>query len=188
MEQPNVRAEPTPNVDVWMLNDDLSRLTLGAFPSGYRMRFYRPGDLVTWLHIQATDPFFAPTAETFAASVPGNDAYLGTRVMFLLDPTGVAIGTITAWNTDRLTGTDIGQIHWVALLPAARGRGLAKPMLSAACAVLREQGHQAACLETNTQRIPALNLYLQFGFVPYARSKTEREAWEAVAPQLKYGL
>lgn len=177
-----------PDINVWMLNADLSNLPATAFPDGYRMRFYEPGDLATWLEIQATDPFFVPTAETFTRAMPGDDAYLGTRVMFLVDPNGAAIGTITAWQTTELTGALIGQIHWVALVPAVRGMGLAKPMLSAACAVLREQGHQAVCLETNTQRIPALNLYLQFGFAPFVRSETEREAWEAVGPLLKYRL
>lgn len=180
-------ATPPPDVTVWMLHPDLGRIPSAAFPEGYRMRFYQPGDLATWLAIQAGDPFFVPTADTFAASMPGDDGYLGERVLFLIDPLGAAIGTITAWQTTALTGELIGQIHWVALVPAVRGMGFAKPMLRAACTVLREHGHAAACLETNTKRIPALQLYLQSGFAPFVRSETEREAWEAVAPHLRSG-
>jgi len=33
--------------------------------------------------------------------------------------------------------------------------------------------------------VPALNLYLALGFVPFVRSEAERRAWRAVAPQLR---
>lgn len=178
-------SEQLPNVDVNMLHRDLRRAPSFPLPHGYRMRPYRPGDLDTWLWIQAADPFFVPTAETFAASMPGDDAYLGSRVLFLLDPAGAAIGTITAWSSAKLTGEEIGQIHWVALVPTARGRGLGKPLLSTACAALRERGYSRAFLETNTRRVPALNLYLQFGFEPLLRDEGEQAAWRAIAPHLR---
>ena len=174
-----------PDVDVIMVHRDLRQAPSFTLPQGYQMRPYRPGDLDTWLRIQASDPFFVPTAETFAASMPGDDAYLGSRVMFLVDPEGVEVGNITAWNTDQVTGQDIGQICWVALVPAARGRGLGKPLLSAACAALRERGYTRAYLETNTRRVPALNLYLRFGFAPYVRNEAEEGAWRAISPHLR---
>lgn len=171
--------------DVWMTHPDLGSIASPPLPSGYRMRFYGEGDLEVWLRIQAHDPFFIPTAETFAASMPGGTALLASRVMFLVDPAGENVGTVTAWSNDRLTGREIGQIHWVALVPAARGRGLAKPMVCGACALLRERGYREACLETNTRRIPALNLYLALGFEPFVRSEPERQAWLHVAPRLR---
>ncbi len=151
------------------------------------MRSYQPGDLDTWLRIQATDPFFMPTAETFAASMPGDDAYLGSRVMFLVDPGGAEVGTITAWSSAKLTGQEIGQIHWVAIVPAAcgLGLGLGKPMLSAACVAQLERGYTQAYLETNTRRVPALNLYLRFGFAPYVRNEAEEGARRAISPHLR---
>jgi len=176
--------QPT-NTDVWMLHPDLGAIAHTALPTGYRMRFYAEGDLDTWLRIQAHDPFFVPTAETFATSMPGDTPLLAARVMFLADPAGAAVGTVTAWPNDSLTGRKIGQIHWVALVPAAQGRGLAKPLVGAACVLLHQRGYHEACLETNTRRVPALNLYLALGFVPFVRSEAERRAWRAVAPQLR---
>jgi len=173
------------NTDVWMLHPDLGAVAPLPLPSGYQLHFYAEGDLDTWLHIQAHDRFFVPTVETFAASMPGDTPLLASRVMFLVDPTGEAVGTVTAWINDSLTGWKIGQIHWVALVPAAQGQGLAKPMVGAACALLHERGYREACLETNTRRLPALNLYLALGFVPFVRSEAERRAWRAVAPQLR---
>jgi ribosomal protein S18 acetylase RimI-like enzyme len=174
-----------PDVDVIMFNRDLRRAPSFALPQGYQMRPYQSGDLETWLRIQATDPFFVPTAETFAEVLPGDDAYLGERVMFLVDPEGVEVGNITAWNTDQVTGEDMGQICWVALVPAARGRGLGKPLLSAACTSLRERGYTQAFVDTNMRRIPALNLYLRFGFAPYLRDEGEQAAWRVIGPHLK---
>lgn len=177
--------EQLPDVDVVMLHRDLRQAPSFALPQGYHMRHYRAGDLDTWLRIQASDPFFVPTAETFATSMPGDDAYLGSRVLFLLDPAGVEVGTITAWSSAKLTGEELGQIHWVAIVPSVRGLGLGKPLLSAACDALRERGYRQAYLETNTRRVPALNLYLQYGFEPLPRDERERAAWRAIAPHLK---
>lgn len=174
-----------PDVDVIMFHRDLRQAPFFTLPQGYQMRFYRPGDLDTWLRTQATDPFFVPTAEAFAEVLPGDDAYRAERVMFLVDPDGVEIGNITAWNTDQVTGQDIGQICWVALVPTARGRGLGKPLLSAACAALLERGYTQAFVDTNTRRIPALNLYLRFGFEPYLRDEDEESAWRSIVPHLR---
>ncbi len=182
-------TEQLPDSDVWMTHPDLSRTPHFSLPIGYRMRFYGDGDVQAWVRIQqAAEPFIVPTAETFTRSMPGDTAYLATRVMFLVDPSGTDIGTITAWNDDQFNGRDIGQIHWVAIIPDAQGRGLAKPMLSAACNVLRTHGYTESWLETNTRRLPALNLYLQFGFKPYPRDEVERNAWRIVASRLKFAI
>lgn len=178
-----------PNVDVWMLNADLARAPRSALPAGFRMRFYRPGDVETWLGVHAlAEQYLTVTAAHFARSMPGGDALLATRVMFLVGPDGAEIGTITAWENDTLLGRRIGQIHWVAIVPEYQGRGLAPPMLSAACILLRAMGHNEACLDTNTRRIPALNLYLRFGFAPHIVSDEQRAAWRAVAPRLRVPL
>lgn len=176
-----------PDVDVRMIHHDLAHAPRYALPEGYHMRFYRDGDVATWVRIQrAADALSKAAAETFAHYMPGDTAHLARRVMFLVDPSGVDIGTITAWNGDNFDGRDIGLVHWVAIAAEAQGRGLAKPMLSAVLDVLRALGYNDAWLDTNTRRIPALNLYLLFGFEPHPRSDVERAAWRAVAELLKY--
>lgn len=176
-----------PNCDVIMLHRDLARAPQDALPTGYRLRPYAAGDVATWVRLQqAAEPYFLPTAENFAASMPGDTAALAARVRFLVEPSGADIGTITAWHGTLEEGREIGQIHWVAIVPEAQGSGLAKPMLAAACALLRQHHHTSAFLETNTRRLPALNLYLRAGFAPYPRDAAERDAWRAVAPLLRY--
>jgi GNAT superfamily N-acetyltransferase len=181
--------EQLPNVDVWMIHRDLRIAPRYALPAGYRMRGYRDGDVSTWVRIQqAAEKFVTPTADTFTGSMPGDEAYLTARVLFLVDPASEDIGTITAWNDAEFDGQEMGRIHWVAMAPEAQGKGLAKPMLSAALDALRSRGYNAAWLWTGTGRIAALNLYLHFGFVPHPRDDVEREAWRAVAPHLKYSM
>ena len=137
---------------------------------------------------QSADSLFVATAETFAKSLPGDIDYLAERILFLVDPAGVEIGTITAWNDNHFHGRDIGHIHWVAISSTAQGRGLAKPMLSAACELLQKRGYTEAYLKTNTRRLPAINLYLQFRFVPQSRDAIQYNAWQAIALQLKYPI
>ncbi len=172
--------------DVFMIHRDLTEAPRFSLPPGYGMRCYAEGDIATWVRIQqAAEQFFVPTDKTFTDSMPGDTAHLAARVMFLVDPTGAEIGTITAWDAPAFVGPNTGQIHWVAIVPAAQGRGLAKPMLSAACDLPRARGYARAWLESNVSRIPALNLYLGFGFDPDPRDEAERAAWRHVAPALK---
>lgn len=178
--------EHVPNTDVWMIHRALHQAPFFSLPPGYQMRFYHEGDIQTWVTIQqAAESFFVPTAETFLSSLRGDASYLSRRVMFLVDPYGADIGTITAWNDHLFHYDDVGQIHWVAIIPDAQGRGLAKPMVCAACTELQVRGYMTAVLETNTRRLAALNLYLQCGFEPYPQSQAERDAWKSVAPHLR---
>lgn len=76
-------------------------------------------------------------------------------------------------------------MHWVAIAPQAQGRGLSKPLLAAVCRRIRELGDDRAQLGTSTWRIPAVNLYLHFGFVPHIRHDEDRAAWRGIESYLK---
>lgn len=175
-----------PDVDVWMIHNALNQAPIHELPEGYSFRFYQEGDLEKWVEIQnRADELFTATAETFNRSLKGSADYLAQRIMFLVNSKGQDIGTITAWETKKLTGDLLGQVHWVAIVPEAQGHRLAKPMMTAVCQKLIEFGHSKAFLSTNTRRIPALNLYLGMGFKPFKVGANEAEAWETVRPFLK---
>jgi GNAT superfamily N-acetyltransferase len=180
-------SEQLPNVDIWMTHPNLFQAPKFSLPAGYSMRFYRKGDIPVWVEIQqSADRFFEATSATFARSMPGETSLLSERVMFLLNAKSREVGTITAWQSSFLTTELIGQVHWVAIAAEVQGQGLAKPMLSAVCQRMIELGHTKACLSTNTRRIPALNLYLKFGFKPFFQNEIEHQAWEKIKPKLKY--
>jgi GNAT superfamily N-acetyltransferase len=173
-----------PDIDIAMWHPDLAQAPRVAAPPGYAIRGFRAGDGDTWVRLQSHDPFDAPTLATFAASMPGDVPTLAERVMFLLDPAGREIGTITAWRAP-FRGTWMGQIHWVALIPAVQGRGLGHALLGAGCARLALLGERAAFLTTNIRRVAALGLYLRAGFIPQPQSTAERAAWLTLLPRLR---
>jgi GNAT superfamily N-acetyltransferase len=126
------------------------------------------------------------TPALFAREFGRDPAELAARQLYLYDPAGGAIGTATAWRGNLISDQTIGRIHWVAIVPDRQGQGLAKPLIAAACRRLRELGHARAYLTTSTARVPAINLYLRFGFQPLVGSLEARRAWQAIQPQLKY--
>jgi len=176
------------NVTVNMIRPTLDDLPVCPVPAGFALRTYQPGDEAAWvaIHVEA-DRWNRIALETFWKEFGHDPAPLAARMFYLCDAEGRAIGTATGWWNDAYHGAAWGRIHWVALLPAYHGRGLAKPLLAAACWRMRELGHDKAYLVTSTARIPALNLYCSFGFEPEIRSAADEAAWAAVRPYLKRG-
>ncbi|NQT53651.1 GNAT family N-acetyltransferase [bacterium] len=173
------------HLPVFMVRDSLDDVPQFDLPAPFAVRRYRPGDAATWLRIQkAADHYSTFHREKFAEQFGTDDGVLAERQLFLCDGEGSAVGTVTAWFADH-RGVPHGRIHWVAIVPDIQGRGLARPMLGAACNRLRELGHPRAFLDSQTMRVPALNLYLKFGFRPDIRHDDDLRAWRLVGPHLK---
>ena len=66
------------------------------------------------------------------------------------------------------------------LLPEEQGKGLSNPMLSIALRRLKKLGHKDAVLCTQSPRLPAISLYLKFGFKPQFKSKDDENAWKGI--------
>jgi GNAT superfamily N-acetyltransferase len=159
-----------------------------TLPTGYELRPYRDeADIDDWLtlhrRIGPDEPFWV--RKTFDDSLGTDQARLRERVLFLHAPNGDRIGSITAWNDADFNGVDSGRIHWVVLDPSVHGRGLSKPLLSAACQQLLALGYPNAYLWTSVDFVPAVNLYLQFGFRPAVRDTAEFDAWHAARDRFK---
>jgi len=173
------------NLTIHMIRTDLSGLPHFDLPPGFALRWYKPGDDRTWCRIHlAADRYNPISPDLFHGEFGWDDARLQARQCYLLSPDGGAVGTATAWLDDDYYGERYGRIHWVAILPDWQGRGLAKPLLSSACARLQELGHDRAYLVTSTARIPAISLYLKFGFVPHLRTPEDGEVWRQLAGPL----
>ena len=173
-------------VSVAMVRHGLERLPQFALPEASTIRQYRPGDGAAWVRIHlAADQLNAFPPGKFEEQFGTDERPLAERQLYLCDGDGTEIGTATAWFNVCYRGQSFGRVHWVAIVPEWQGRGLAKPLLAAACNRLRELGHGRAYLTTNTARIAALNLYLSFGFVPDIREAAERAAWKQVRPWIR---
>ena len=189
-----------------MARANLDNLPEFALPAGFTRRWYQPGDEAHWRRIHlAADHYNKITPDLFQKQFctesdhglqsasrhesPGgmNSALhdLRERQCYLVEPRGEVIGTATAWFNDAFEATRWGRVHWLAIMPEHQGRGLAKPLMTTICRRLRELGHDRAYLSTSSVRIPAINLYLRFGFAPMIRDAEEETVWRELRSRLK---
>lgn len=173
-----------------MKRSPLAGFPVFGFPAPYQFRWYLPGDEAHWLTIHHKADIHSEqqaTMATFRRAFGEDTAVLAQRQGYILDGAGQPIGTASAWfDPVDENGRLPGRVHWVAILPEHQGKGLAKPLLSIICQRLEKFDHPFALLETSTARIPAVNLYLRFGFTPHIRNDVDRDAWEQLRPYLKY--
>jgi GNAT superfamily N-acetyltransferase len=78
-------------------------------------------------------------------------------------------------------------VHWVALRKRVQGKGLGKAMMTYAMNQLA-QWHERAYLGTQTRRISAIKLYLNFGFRPLLDTPGAKAAWRQVAQELHHPI
>ncbi|KPK59487.1 MAG: hypothetical protein AMK73_08615 [Planctomycetes bacterium SM23_32] len=159
------------------------------FPAGFGIRSMRPGEASVWTDIQRdAEPFLDDiTDELFYREFGSDLPATARRCFFIVDDRGVAVGTLSAWYDRDFKGQDHGRIHWVAVRPAYRRRGLAKAGMSYALQRMAEW-HERAYLVTQTKRLPAIRMYLDFGFVPDLEPDGARQAWREVREQLPHPL
>ena len=173
-------------IQVEMTLASLGGIPEHPLPPGFRFRWFRPGDQETWTDIwRRCEKFLKLTPATFAQEFGTDEQVLALRQLFLLDSEGKAVGTSTAWLADEAHGPHCGRIHWVAIVPEMQGRGLAKPLLSTCLQRMRELGYRSAVLGTQTPRLAAIKLYLDFGFVPDMSVPDADRAWRLVREHLQ---
>jgi ribosomal protein S18 acetylase RimI-like enzyme len=167
------------NIPVKMLRSNLENIPSFALPPGFAFRWFQSGDEKTWVQIQgAADRLNKISGDLFHSEFP-EPALLPEAQFYLLAPNGAPIGTATAWFR-ALDGERIGRVHWVAIVPEFQGRGLGRSVLSFCCQRLRESGYDRAFLSTSSSRIPAISLYLNFGFEPLITNDQERVVWHQI--------
>ena len=174
------------NVPVWMHRANLEGSPEHSLPPPYRLRMYQTGDAQHWLNIhRLADRYTHVTADLFGRQFGDDPQRLAERQLYLCDGDDQPIGTATAWFDDRPGGDpSTGRVHWVAILPDYQGRGLSKPLMTAVCRRLCELGHQRAILSTGSARLPAICMYLKFGYIPMLTKPEEATAWRAIRDAL----
>jgi mycothiol synthase len=98
--------------------------------------------------------------------------------------------TLVVAAKDRLVATasaqilldapECGWVRWVATEHDQRRKGLARALVIAVLATVRQAGCREARLHTTSDRMAAVRLYLQLGFEPLVRGDGDREVWERV--------
>jgi GNAT superfamily N-acetyltransferase len=177
------------NLSINLYREHLELIPRYPLPQGYSFRWYQPGDEALWVEIYTkAEAYIKINAELFWKEFGEDKPGLQERMCFVLDDQQRGIGTATAWFNREYFGADSGRIHWVAIIPDAQGKGLSKPLMTTVLRKMRTLGHIRTYLVTSSARIPAINLYLKFGFVPEIRHEDDLNAWKGIQEYLGRNL
>ena len=169
---------------MWRLH--LRNIAAWACPDGFSIRPYEPGDENHWVRIhEYAHPGNHPSLDLFRGQFGTDTATLAARQFFLVSPKGAVVGTTTAWFYNEAKERNWGRIHWVAILPEHQGKGYSRALQAHALDILRELKHSEVFLTTDPERVPAVNLYLRFGFRPWLAVDEARDRWKKLVPSLK---
>jgi len=169
-----------------MIRPHLRDIPEVPFPPGFRIRPMRLDEGGLWTDIwRDAEPYFDISDDLFQREFGFDPQAVPWRCFLIVDERGVAVGTISAWYDRNYRGQDYGRIHWVATRRAYQGKGLGRAGLSYALRALA-RWHDRAVLDTQTRRLLAIRLYLDFGFLPDLEPPGAVDAWREVQAQLKH--
>ena len=182
-------AEPgAGGYELHLIRSHMRDIPYVAFPQGFGIRALRPGEGALWLDIQRdSEPYFPIPASIFHQEFGYDLPATQWRSFLVTNERGVGVGVISAWYNRNFRGLDYGQVHWVAIRPSYQGKGLGKAALSYTLNQLA-QWHERAYLGTQSKRIPAIKLYLDFGFLPDLVEPGALEGWREVKRALKHPI
>lgn len=128
---------------------------------------------------RATYAGIVPAAILGRMDVDRNTAWLRARIeesaapaatspitLVVEDAPGTVAGYALGGPCRDDDGRDLGEVEAIYLAPAARGRGLGRPLLEAAVAALRAAGFETTVLWVLTANGPARRFYEAAGFHP----------------------
>ncbi len=169
-----------------MVRAHLRDIPQAAFPPGFDIRPMRRDEGPLWADVQRdAEELFPIPDDLFAREFGYDPPGVEQRCFFVTNHKGAAVGTVSSWYGGRDNGPEWGRIHWVAVRPVYQGRGLGRASLSYALNRMSEW-HEQAWLATSTARLPALKMYLDFGFVPDLSPPNAADAWRAVQAFLNH--
>ncbi|MCB0689888.1 MAG: GNAT family N-acetyltransferase [Saprospiraceae bacterium] len=149
----------------------------------YDIRTFQPGQKEDWACLQSTTDSFKNSDEArihFDHEFGPHYADMSDRCFFLFDQNNTCIGTAMAWFASDPFAKDYGRLHWVAIHPDWRGRGLGKYLINHTVRQM-SRWHEKVYLTTQTTSFVAIAIYLDLGFKPLVSSKMDRKAWELLS-------
>ncbi len=177
-------SRPVGPADVIMVCHRMGVIADAPLPDGYSFQPITPQNAALWTDIwRDADASMDVDDGLFNREFGSDWSLIGHRCWLVCDRRNRAVATISAWLDHRPGQSDSGRIHWVAVRPAWQGRGLARPMMSQAMRLLAAH-HDEVHLCTQADRIPAIALYLRYGFVPSISDAHSRQLWAHVSTRL----
>ncbi|WP_125653904.1 GNAT family N-acetyltransferase [Paenibacillus baekrokdamisoli] len=158
-----------------MKKEELSILPAFHCPTGYRIRHFQSGDERNWEDLIR----LSYTREVkFAQKIGNHTPFYPDRILFICRGEQ-PVATATAWDTGK-EGSMSWYLHMVGVLPEYSGKGLGFAASLAALHKMKEEGGDAAFLETDDFRLPAIRIYLKLGFQPVHMDESHPARWERI--------
>jgi len=179
-------AETSHGWGVVMVRTHLRDIPQVPPPEGFTIRGMRPHEEALWADIwRDADTYITVGDNVFPGEFGADPGAWQRRVLLMLTPRGQAVGTLSAWYDRNFLGQDYGRIHWFAIRREYQGKGLSRPMMTEAMNRLAAW-HERATLGTQTKRVGAIKIYLDYGFVPLIQSEQDRQHWDVVRGRLDH--
>lgn len=182
---PNQPQATNDGTKICMHREDLSAIPDYPLPDGFSMQLMTVDDRQAWIDVwQDAEPWLTIDESVWQKEFGSHPQAVAERCFLVRNPRGEVVATASAWMAPEL-GPAYGRVHWVATRNAYAGRGLAKAMMTRVLQQMR-QWHTKAILNTQSRRLGAIKVYLDFGFLPKMSSECDRETWPHIAATLKH--
>jgi len=172
---------------VTMICENLDKKIVFEFAQRYKIseefliRNYKKGEENFWAEVETAAGEFKTEKEALERFEKEFGTYkdeMEDRCFFVVHKeSDRVIGTATAWYNNDFRGERYGRVHWVGIHPDFQGRKLAKPLLAAVMICLAKY-HNKAYLTSQTTSYKAINMYLDFGFVPAIIDDEAMKTWK----------
>lgn len=144
---------------------DYNRFTPKSLPTGYRFKFYTPGDEINWAEIEYKVKEFDSFNEALRAfyeRYTEMESALEKGLFFILDDNNNYCGTCMAWVDPDDKYGEVNALHWLAVSPEYQNMGLAKALISKVIELLGTT--KPIYLHTQTWSYKAVLIYQSLGF------------------------
>lgn len=173
-----------PRDHLFMARTHLRDLPFAPAPGGFALRTYRSGDEIAWLALIRAAYGGEWGDDAFERCVRSDETFRPERLI-LAESGGGIVGAVGAFQK-LIYGEHTGYVHMLAVGPGFQRRGLGAALLSRCLTRFRDEGRREAVLDTEQGRLPAIRLYLHFGFLPLPETPDELDAWRRILPPLGY--
>ena len=155
-----------------------------ALPSGFTIRTYCPGDEEPFLQLMAGGEFDPWDEEKLAY----NKARIIPEGWFFAAETATGDVCGTGMCLHNYTGRTpfAGDLGWLAVDPAHRGKGLGSVLTARVTARFLAAGYRRIQLHTESYRLPAVKVYLRAGYLPLIGSAAAAAQWRELCQRLEW--
>jgi mycothiol synthase len=171
---------------VWPI-DRLPAAPAAVIPNGYVVRSCRESDLpAVRTLIDADGPIGDRAWEWFVDRIVPGGAFLIVHA-----ESGRPVATASAVHNPRAARYYFpfgGEVGYVTVDPAHRGRGLGRAVVARVVGRLIEAGYRHIFVGVQGWRLPAVKCYLRLGFVPLLHNSELLPRWRRICEQIGWAV